>query len=272
MRVLGGAVIVAAVVGGLVSASSASTTCATRINDSGVTVTVCRGNGTTTYGGGGGGSGGGGGREVSYDGHVLLVYSVGSDDTGQPCLASTMRSSPTPFPDRVRTDTAATNAAIVSAGHPPCPGAASVDPVQIVLAHLSEHGPPDPDPVVPSGFGITGLEAIVVTDNTPVTWSDAVASTPFGPLDLTGRAAVDVDWGDGTTTGPFGEPGRPFPDHNIWHVYTDLAVVDVVVTYTWTIDWSFGAAAGQVTLNRTGTVAGFEVVDVQSVVTYGGPD
>ncbi len=205
-------------------------------------------------------------------GHRILAYGTGTDPSGQPCVTATWLTSPTPFSDGVRTDTASVNAAIAATGNPPCPGTAGPSPLDIVLSHLSEHGPPDPEPSVPSGYGITGLEAIIVTDTTPTTWRDGIHDTLFGPLALTGTAAISVDWGDGTTTGPHDQPGRPFPDFNIWHVYTDLAVVDIEVTYTWTIRWSFGTASGTVVLTRRGTVENFEIVDVQSVVTYGSPD
>jgi hypothetical protein len=217
---------------------------------------VCSG-----HDGGGGESDSSGEVSFAYE-LVVLVVTSGPDGD---CVVTTVRGSDTPFSDRERSDVAATNAAIVAGGLPDCPTGPT--PEGWVRAWLSTHGPAAPQPFVLAGRAVTGLPTYLAT-GTAEHWDETVASTPFGPLDLDGTASVSVDWGDGDgPEGPFDHAGLPYPDGDITHVYTDAGDPDIVVTYRWTIDWSFGVASGRLELSRAGTLGDFPVVGAEATIT-----
>ena len=75
-----------------------------------------------------------------------------------------------------------------------------------------------------------------------------------------------VDWGDGTDPLRYAEPGRPYPDGEIVHVWTDTGDYDITVRYEWDLDWSFADATGQLDLPHTETLAGYPVTELQPVI------
>ncbi|MFN2608857.1 MAG: hypothetical protein ABR511_13365 [Acidimicrobiales bacterium] len=125
-----------------------------------------------------------------------------------------------------------------------------------------------PHPWIAPGRALTGREAYLETRGEEAeTYREA---TPFGTLDIRALGSYSVDWGDGTTTGPFDEPGRPWPDGSITHVYIDVGTYNVVVTEQWSATWKLGGAGGTLPgMHTEGRIDNFPVQQIQVVVTPG---
>ena len=125
---------------------------------------------------------------------------------------------------------------------------------------------PAPAPRIAPGWAITGLPAYLETNG--ATTHRYLRDTPFGPMEITAAGSYEVDWGDGTTTGPHAYEGRPWPEGRISHVYTWVGRYDVVVTERWSARWRIGTQTGTLSqLTTTGRIAAFRVDEVQAVVT-----
>ena len=126
---------------------------------------------------------------------------------------------------------------------------------------------PAPKPAVPPGFAITGKPAYLVTHGqvAPAAFNQ---QTVVGALHITARGTYEINWGDGSVTGPYAAEGRPYPNGNIAHTYDNVGTDTITVTETWTATWELGAAGGTLQqLQTRGTVAAFPVRQVQAVIT-----
>lgn len=153
----------------------------------------------------------------------------------------------------------------------PATGGTKVSPFQLASAFWDVVPLPVPQPSVPPGKAITGTESYLVTGDTeaPPPW---VIATPIGTLTVTAHGTYLVNWGDGTgLTGPYATTGAPWPTGTITHVYDTAATVTIEVEEEWTATWSLGGAGGTLAgLTTVGTLPGFDVGQVQAVVTGGG--
>jgi hypothetical protein len=112
---------------------------------------------------------------------------------------------------------------------------------------------------------LVGLPAYLEA-TTLVVLPPIAAATPFGPLNVRAASTLSVAWGDGTTTGPFSNPGAPWPEGTITHTYGRSGAYDVVVTQRWTATWSLGGAGGTLgPAETTGRIDDFPVRAVQAV-------
>jgi hypothetical protein len=147
------------------------------------------------------------------------------------------------------------------------PAAVAVDPA-VVAARFWETIPlPAPKPTVPPGYAITGKPAYLVT-NGQLAPSTFHQQTVVGALHISARGAYEVDWGDGSVTGPYSYEGLPYPNGNIAHTYDNVGYFTVTLTETWTATWSLGAAAGTLQQLRTqGVINAFPVRQLQAVIT-----
>jgi hypothetical protein len=126
---------------------------------------------------------------------------------------------------------------------------------------------PVPNPTIPPGWAITGLPAYLVTNGTvgPTTFDEA---TILGNLAITATGTYTIDWGDGTTSGPFDTEGLAWPTGSITHTYDDVGTVTVTVDEDWTATWSIGPANGTLDQLQThATITGFHIRQIQAVIT-----
>jgi hypothetical protein len=127
---------------------------------------------------------------------------------------------------------------------------------------------PVPRPVSSPDFATTGKTVFLQAGDTdaPPTWTRA---TPLGELRITARGTYTVDWGDGTPpSGPYADPGGPYPDGNITHTYDVTGTVRIVVREAWAATWHIGAIHGALAaLHTTGTLPDFPVRQIQAVIT-----
>ncbi|MFN2608833.1 MAG: hypothetical protein ABR511_13245, partial [Acidimicrobiales bacterium] len=127
---------------------------------------------------------------------------------------------------------------------------------------------PSPAPYIAPGWGITGKDAYVETRGRLT--DSFTAPTPIGTLTMAATGRYTVDWGDGTTTGPYDVEGGPWPDGEISHVYENVGHYRVVVTEDWSSTWSLAGASGQFgALSTTGAIDDFRVEQLQVVITNG---
>jgi hypothetical protein len=198
---------------------------------------------------------------------------LGTDANGNECLYYTTDSAATtPAEERTLNQLihnlgetfGACPAAVVGA-----PGAVPAPPNPVVYAqgfwnttHL-----PVPAPSIPPGWAITGKPAYLVTDGTvaPPTYTYA---TPLGTLTITATGSYTINWGDGSTSGPFDTEGLPYPNGNISHTYDDVGTVTVTVDEAWTATWALDGAGGTLDqLQTQATVANFQIRQIQAVIT-----
>jgi hypothetical protein len=124
---------------------------------------------------------------------------------------------------------------------------------------------PAPAPFIAPGRAITGKYAYLETRGT-TTHTLTQHDTPFGPLRVDAVGTYEVDWGDGTKTGPHRQEGGPWPEGVIHHEYLRVGRYDVVVTERWTATWTFGSESGALTeLRTTGRIDDFPVEQIQAV-------
>ena len=92
--------------------------------------------------------------------------------------------------------------------------------------------------------------------------------TVVGALNVSAKGTYEVNWGDGTVTGPFAAEGVAYPNGNIAHTYDNVGTYTVTVNETWTATWHLGAAAGTLQqLHTQGVIAAFPVRQLQAVIT-----
>lgn len=150
---------------------------------------------------------------------------------------------------------------------PLCPGQRleDTDPVMYAVQFWQDVPLPDPKPFIAPGWAITGKFAYLETRGERQ--HTYTRDTPFGPLELVATGRYHVDWGDGTTSGPYDVEGRPWPDGQITHTYIDVGTYDVVVTERWSSTWRIGDDGGTLTGLRTeGRIEDFRVEQIQAVV------
>ena len=188
---------------------------------------------------------------------------------GNPCIATKYEAVPvdTPPPDVPWDPNMATT---TQAGQPiyPCPP--TTQTAQAVAAQIAVQGweevpLPVPHPNIAPGRAITGKWAYVETHN-QLSY-DFRKDTEVGTLVIHATGRYMVDWGDGTSTGPYSGEGRPWPDGAISHQYINVGRVDVVVVERWTATWQIGPWSGTLYELRTvGRIDGFPVEQIQAVI------
>lgn len=127
---------------------------------------------------------------------------------------------------------------------------------------------PRPHPYIAPGEGLAGLPMYLeVRAPLAATFDDP---TRLGTLAIHATAQVYVDWGDGTpTSGPFDNPGAPWPNGAITHYWDYDGTYRITVwedwTATWTLDGSRGSLGG---LQTSATIDHFRVGQLESVRNY----
>jgi hypothetical protein len=141
-------------------------------------------------------------------------------------------------------------------------------PVQLATNFWDTIRLPVPKPRTKPDFAVTGKVTYLVAGdtNTPPAWT---RTTPFGTLAIVAHGTYTVEWGDGTAaTGPYTNPGGPYPSGSITHTYDHIGTVTITVREDWTATWSIGGLHGTlVALHTTGTDPGFVIRQIQAVIT-----
>jgi len=155
---------------------------------------------------------------------------------------------------------------------PPCPTAEAdggspptVTALSLALSHWARVPLPRPHPRIAPGRAITGKQVYLETrgSNAYTYTSDTV----FGILEIVAKGTHYVDWGDGSSSGPFTSDGAPWPEGEITHDYVSVGVVDVVVTTKWTATWRLGGGRGTLPpTETTGRIEDFPVQQIQAVI------
>lgn len=152
----------------------------------------------------------------------------------------------------------------------PCPSVAAEATARgrvetVVREWWTQADLPSPDPYIAPGRAITGLGAYLETRGR--TSFVHTLDTEHGQVVVEATGTYLVDWGDGHTSGPHHAEGRPWPDGDIVHVYTDVGNYDVVVTERWTATWRIAAMAGRLDgLSTVARIDAFPVGQIQAVV------
>ncbi len=150
----------------------------------------------------------------------------------------------------------------------PIPPTIATNPVVLAQQFWQTIPLPVPRPAVPPGFAVTGKPTYLVTHGTttPPSWTDP---TPLGPLTVTAHGSYTVDWGDGTTTGPYDTESFPYPNGTISHTYDNVATVALTLTESWTATWSLGPAGGTLQqLQTVGRIPVLPIEQIQAVITH----
>jgi hypothetical protein len=159
--------------------------------------------------------------------------------------------------------------------YPPCPvqprapgePAPVETPAMIAMRYWEQVPLPKPAPHIAPGRAITGKVAYLETHG-EVARTYTNPTTIYGQLVIVASGSYEVDWGDGTKTGPHAFEGRAWPDGGITHVYTDVGSYDILVTEKWTATWSLGGERGLLrTLATSGRIDDFPVEQVQAVIS-----
>ncbi len=129
---------------------------------------------------------------------------------------------------------------------------------------------PAPEPEIEPGEMLVGIKACLES-GAELTHKYS-EQTILGPIAISARSELTVDWGDGTPVEQFEGPGTPWPDCSVPHVYQDSGSYDVVVTQRWVVDWSVAGQTGTIGtgLSTTGTIEDFPVEAREAVVTDAG--
>lgn len=164
----------------------------------------------------------------------------------------------------------AAGAGAPAAGSSPAPAAAparQASPVQLATRFWDSVPLPAPHPKSQPDFAITGKRTYLTTgdSNHPPAWTKR---TPFGALSIAAVGTYVVDWGDGTTTGPYSTTGAPYPHGTITHTYDRTGRVTITVHERWRATWRIGRFHGALGgLHTTGTLPDFRIRQVQAVIT-----
>jgi hypothetical protein len=120
-------------------------------------------------------------------------------------------------------------------------------------------------PRIAPGRAITGKSAYLETQGS-VAYS-YTRDTVFGVLEIVARGRHYVDWGDGTSSGPYATEGAPWPNGNIVHDYLNIGTFDIVVSTRWTATWRLGGERGPLPPTQTtGRIDDFPVEQIQAVI------
>jgi hypothetical protein len=135
----------------------------------------------------------------------------------------------------------------------------------VARRHWEDVPLPVPRPKIAPGRAITGKLAYLETTGA-VTYTYR-NGTVFGPLTISAKGSYTVDWGDGTTTGPYAFEGEPWPEGKITHDYLGTGHYDVVVTERWTANWNLDGESGVLrALETSGRIDNFPVEQIQAVI------
>jgi hypothetical protein len=127
---------------------------------------------------------------------------------------------------------------------------------------------PDNDLHVAPGWAMTGMPAYLEVQGERTFEHRTDLPAPFSmAVTFEGSAEYEVDWGDGTVTGPHATAGGPHPEGDIVHTYADTTQTEVVVTATWTGVWSVGEHRGELPPIERRHELPLEVRELQSVRT-----
>ena len=151
---------------------------------------------------------------------------------------------------------------------PPAPGEPPQveTPAMIAMRYWEQVPLPKPKPHIAPGRAITGKVAYLETRG-KVSETYTNSTTIYGQLVIVASGFYEVDWGDGTTTGPHAFEGEAWPDGKITHAYTDVGSYDIVVRERWTATWSLGGQQGRLrTLGTSGVIDDFPVEQIQAVI------
>jgi hypothetical protein len=158
---------------------------------------------------------------------------LGTDTNGNNCIYYTTDPAATTPAEEAQLRQLSHNLGETFGTCPPAaaPGAAAPPPPNpaVVAQDFWNTTPlPVPQPTIPPGWAITGKPAYLVTGGTvaPPTYTYA---TPLGTLTITAHGSYTVNWGDGTTNGPFDTEGLPYPNGNIAHTYDNVGTVTVTL-------------------------------------------
>jgi hypothetical protein len=234
----------------------------------------CRGGTSSGYGSGGGTSGaptpGGGGTSGLPTPTVDLAEASSQD--GKACYVIIAMTLVGLTPTQIAG--LEVSSALTESSMPACPdqdggGPVQVAPPRVIAKDFWDTIPlPVPKPTSRPDYAVTGkLTYLSAGDtNDPAPWT---RQTPYGLLTITAHGTYYVEWGDGTpTSGPYGNAGGPYPSGDITHTYDNVGTVTIRVVEDWTATWTIGALQGTLGgLHTTGTMADFEVKQIQSVVT-----
>lgn len=157
------------------------------------------------------------------------------------------------------------------AGHfcPPTKVVSSTHPsASLVGKWIWSHGErllPAPRPQIAPGYALCGNLAYLL-DAGAWTKSFSVDLGGIGVLQMNATGLLYVNWGDGSTSGPYQPPGAPWPDGWITHVYEQPGSYNVTVVERWSVVWTGGGQRGVVSgLGTTASLAGFPVKEAVSL-------
>lgn len=241
---------------------------------------LCEGEVSTTEAGGNSGiqsvgtSSVGSDATTKYFPYNRLV--TGSD--GQPCVTTGYYAEGTSPNDAAVTDPVTQNILDIHGlpplEYPPCPvqptapgQPAPIETPSMVAMRYWEQVPlPRPAPYIAPGRAITGKVAYLETHGA-VARTYTNPTTIHGQLEIIASGSYEVNWGDGTTTGPYAFEGDAWPDGRITHEYVNVGSYDVVITEKWTATWSLGGENGVLrTLQTSGRIDDFPVEQIQAVI------
>jgi hypothetical protein len=206
------------------------------------------------------------------DGFVVRYLTLETTETGNLCVMVRSRVLPEAPPPEELERLQSQDRRLLGVEVPPCPGSEAVLTPQEVASEVVRRVPlPGPAPRIEPGKMLVGLRAYLESNQQLV--HTYVEDTPLGPISITARAVLYVDWGDGTITGPHDDPGGPHPDGTITHVYRDPGTYTITVTASWTAEWAVAGATGVIDsgLATVGTIDGFPVEERQAVITSNRP-
>lgn len=214
----------------------------------------------------GGSGGGGGGQSGSGSGGYYEEHPVLAQQNGQPCVETQYR--------RYDTQDEADQAALADeprwrrltqdyemCSSSPAPAGGGAAEAQAFWGTVPL---PKPGPHIAPGWAVTGRKSYLETGSTPT--AQFTRDTPRGQLVIDATGPYYVDWGDGTSGGPYSEAGLPWPDGTITHVYERIGTYDVAVTQRWSATWHLGGESGRLGGLRTdGRIDDFPAQDLQAV-------
>ena len=214
----------------------------------------------------GSGESGGGGRSSGSDGGYYEEHPVLVQQDGETCVQTEYR--------RYETREEAQAAAVadddrwrrLTRDYPMCPSspAPAGSSAAEAQAFWGTVPLPKPLPHIAPGWAVTGRKSYLETGGAPT--AQFVRDTPRGQLVIDATGPYYVDWGDGTTSGPYDEPGLPWPNGTVTHVYERVGTYDVVVTQRWTAEWHLAGESGRLGGLRTeGRIDDFPAEELQAV-------
>ena len=196
------------------------------------------------------------------------VLEAGPD--GSRCITLRRRSYSNAVSAGVATDSQDALWRMLAATFPVCPRTPVAVPTPAAQAAeywrvVGEDLLPRPSPRIAPGYMLAGKLAYLEAGT--VSMARFEHPTPAGLLTIEASAEHWVDWGDGSTDGPFDHPGGPWPHGTITHYWTDVGHYDVRVVQRWTGRWSLNGVGGDLAgLVTEGVVDDFPVEELQAVI------